>query len=361
MSSIVSKLLLSNWPDEENEENFEILKKTTCFISKDWIQILEDKNNVLYNEVKEKIKSKIDSFSKEKLKGKASFTADTDILYHKTNFPIEFTEYKSIGGKEVNVLNFDKINNDPNYSSNIYLYDKDFICDTQVEKMSKSKWNVVNPDDVCKDYGADTLRLYEMFLGPLQDAKPWSTQGIEGVLRFLRKFWRMFHNNPEENFVVSDENPSKEELKILHKTIKKATEDIENFSFNTSVSAFMVCVNELQELKCNKRQILEPLTILLAPYAPHIAEELWSLCGHSETITYAQWPEFNPEHLIENEFNYPISFNGKVRFNLNFPLDMDAKELENQVLKNEQTIKYLDGKSVKKFILVKGRIVNVVV
>jgi leucyl-tRNA synthetase len=241
------------------------------------------------------------------------------------------------------------------------LENDEFKCGSEVGKMSKRWHNVVNPDDVCKDYGADTLRLYEMFLGPLQDAKPWSTQGIEGVLRFLRKFWRLFHNNPEENFVISDENPSKEELKILHKTIKKATEDIENFSFNTLVSAFMVCVNELQELKCNKRQILEPLTIILAPYAPHIAEELWKLCGYSETITYAQWPEFNAEHLIENEFNYPISFNGKVRFNINFPLEMDAKELENQVLKNEQTIKYLDGKSVKKFILVKGRIVNVVI
>ena len=235
------------------------------------------------------------------------------------------------------------------------------ICGTEVGKMSKRWHNVVNPDDVCNDYGADTLRLYEMFLGPLQDAKPWSTQGIEGVLRFLRKFWRLFHNNPDEQFALSDEAASNAELKVLHKTIKKATEDIEHFSFNTTVSALMVCVNELQDLKCNKRSILEPLVVVLAPYAPHIAEELWKLCGHGETVTYAAWPKFDPTYLIENEFNYPVSFNGKVRFNLNFALDMDNGALEQEVLKNEQTIKYLEGKAPKKIIVVKGRIINIVV
>ena len=200
-----------------------------------------------------------------------------------------------------------------------------------------------------------------MFLGPLQDAKPWSTQGIEGVLRFLRKFWRLFHNNPEENFFLSDEAPDKAELKILHKTIKKATEDIENFSFNTSVSAFMVCVNELQDLKCNKRSILEPLCIILSPYAPHIAEELWQQCGNNNSISTAEWPVFNPEYLVENEFNYPISFNGKVRFNLNFALDADTKAMEDAILADEQTQKYLEGKAPKKVIIVKGKIVNVVV
>lgn len=235
------------------------------------------------------------------------------------------------------------------------------IAGTEVGKMSKRWHNVVNPDDVCNDYGADTLRLYEMFLGPLQDAKPWSTQGIEGVLRFLRKFWRLFHNNPEEQFVLSEEVPSAAELKVLHKTIRKATEDIENFSFNTTVSALMVCVNELQDLKCNKRQILEPLVIVLAPYAPHISEELWKLCGHSGGITHAAWPEFNPEYLVENEFNYPVSFNGKVRFNLNFSLDMPQPEMESAVLANEQTLKFLEGKSPKKVIIVKGRIINIVV
>ncbi len=236
-----------------------------------------------------------------------------------------------------------------------------FLASAEIGKMSKRWHNVVNPDDVCNEYGADTLRLYEMFLGPLQDAKPWSTQGIEGVLRFLRKLWRLFHQGENESFLLPDTEPTKAELKILHKTIKKATEDIENFSFNTSVSAFMVCVNELQDLKCNKKQILEPLIVLLSPYAPHICEELWLKAGHNESIVYANWPQFNPEFLVENEFNYPISFNGKVRFNLLFALDKDLKEIENEVLANEQTLKYLEGKPAKKVIVVKGKIVNVVV
>lgn len=264
-----------------------------------------------------------------------------------------------------NELNIEKFKASSVYSN---LLDAEFILENgryivgrEVEKMSKSKWNVVNPDDVCNEYGADTLRLYEMFLGPLQDAKPWSTQGIEGVLRFLRKFWRLFHQGENESFLLSDIEPTKAELKILHKTIKKATEDIDNFSFNTSVSAFMVCVNELQELKCNKKQILEPLLILLSPYAPHICEELWHQSAHNESIAYAKWPQFNPEFLVENEFNYPISFNGKVRFNLLFALDKDLKEIESEVLANEQTIKYLEGKPTKKVIVVKGKIVNVVV
>jgi leucyl-tRNA synthetase len=246
-------------------------------------------------------------------------------------------------------------------SAEFELEEGKLICGTEVGKMSKRWHNVVNPDDVCNDYGADTLRLYEMFLGPLQDAKPWSTQGIEGVLRFLRKFWRLFHNNAEENFDVSLETPNKAEYKILHKTIKKISDDIDNFSFNTSVSAFMVCVNELQDLKCNKKEILEPLIVLLSPFAPHIAEELWSLCGNKEGVSYANWPKFNPEFLIENEFNYPISFNGKVRFNLNFALDIDAKEMESLILQNEQTQKYLEGNAPKKVIIVKGKIVNIVV
>lgn len=263
-----------------------------------------------------------------------------------------------------NIVNIDKLKKwrPSEFENAEFITENDkFLCANEVGKMSKRWHNVVNPDDVCRDYGADTLRLYEMFLGPLQDAKPWSTQGIEGVLRFLRKYWRLFHGGANETFYLSEENPTKAELKILHKTIKKATEDIENFSFNTSVSAFMVCVNELQELKCDKRAILEPLSIILSPYAPHITEEIWSLCGHDTSISKAQWPEFNPEYLIENEFNYPISFNGKVRFNLNFALDIDMKAMEDDILSNEQTKKYLEGKPPKKVIIVKGKIVNVVV
>jgi leucyl-tRNA synthetase len=271
-----------------------------------------------------------------------------DIKLVNANNEVDIVALKAWRPAEFNVADFE-------------LEDGKLICGTEVGKMSKRWHNVVNPDDVCNDYGADTLRLYEMFLGPLQDAKPWSTQGIEGVLRFLRKFWRLFHNNPEENFNVSPETPSKAEYKILHKTIKKISEDIDNFSFNTSVSAFMVCVNELQDLKCNKKEILEPLVVLLSPFAPHIAEELWSLCDNNDGVSYSNWPSFNPEYLVENEFNYPISFNGKVRFNMNFALDVDIKDMEETILKNEQTQKYLEGKAPKKLIIVKGKIVNVVV
>ena len=236
-----------------------------------------------------------------------------------------------------------------------------YICGHEVEKMSKSKFNVVNPDDMVERYGADTLRLYEMFLGPLEQSKPWNTNGIEGVFKFLRKFWRLFHDE-QHNFKLSEEAPSKAELKSLHKIIKKVEDDIERFSFNTSVSSFMICVNELTDLKCNKRQILEPLTIVLSAYAPHIAEELWSLLGHQPgSISYAEYPKFNPDHLVEDEFAYPISVNGKMRMNLNLPLSLELPEIEKAVLENADVQRYLEGKSPKKVIVVKGRIVNLVV
>jgi leucyl-tRNA synthetase len=236
-----------------------------------------------------------------------------------------------------------------------------YICGVEVEKMSKSKFNVVNPDDLTERYGADTLRMYEMFLGPLEQAKPWNTNGIEGVFKFLRKFWKLFHNDAFE-FVFSNEAATKEELKALHKIIKKVEEDIERFSFNTSVSSFMIAVNELTDLKCNKKEILQELVILLHPYAPHITEELWALLGNEEgTLSYAAFPKFNPEHLVENDFNYPISVNGKTRLNLNLPLNLEPAEIEKEVLANENVLKYLDGKYPKKVIVVKGRIVNIVV
>ncbi|MEY3678231.1 MAG: hypothetical protein RI924_372 [Bacteroidota bacterium] len=236
-----------------------------------------------------------------------------------------------------------------------------YICGHEVEKMSKSKFNVVNPDDMVERYGADTLRLYEMFLGPLEQSKPWNTNGIEGVFKFLRKFWRLFHDE-QLNFVVSEEAPSKAELKSLHKIIKKVEEDIDRFSFNTSVSSFMICVNELTDLKCTKRQILEPLTIVLSAYAPHITEELWSLLGHQPgSISYAAYPIFNPDHLVEDEFAYPVSVNGKMRMNLNLPLSLDLADIEAAVLANEDVQRYLEGKTPKKVIVVKGRIVNLVV
>jgi len=340
------------------DSDFSFGNYTYC-VSSDLADAIEsDENSEAYINAKNFINDKL-------LKISSSLSPNVNLsmfsLGAVRNLPIQYTSIKTLDSKDLVVLDIEAIADDKTFKDYRFIFKDDFICSQQVEKMSKSKWNVINPDDVCEQYGADTLRLYEMFLGPLQDAKPWSTQGIEGVLRFLRKFWRLFHNNPEEQFLLSEAAPDKAELKVLHKTIKKATEDIEHFSFNTTVSALMVCVNELQDLKCNKRSILEPLVVVLAPYAPHIAEELWKLCGHREGVTYAAWPVFDPSLLVENEFNYPVSFNGKVRFTLNFALDMDNSTLEQEVLKNEQTIKYLEGKSPKKIIVVKGRIINIVV
>ena len=236
--------------------------------------------------------------------------------------------------------------------------DGKYIVGREVEKMSKSKWNVISPDDICNDYGADTLRLYEMFLGPLEQSKPWNTNGITGVHGFLKKLWRLFYNTG--SFVVIDTEPTKAELKALHKSIKKITEDIERFSFNTSVSNFMILVNELTDLKCNKRAILEPLLIILSPYAPHITEELWHQLGHKESIALAPFPIFNEAYLVEDNFAYPISFNGKTRFNIELPLTLSQQEIEKIVMEAEQTHKYLEGKTPKKVIVVPKKIVNIV-
>jgi len=230
---------------------------------------------------------------------------------------------------------------------------------TQVEKMSKSKYNVVNPDDVCEEYGADTLRLYEMFLGPLEDSKPWSTKGIDGTYRFLKKLWALFYNQDSEQ-VWNESEPSKDSLKTLHKTIKKITEDIDNFSFNTSVAQFMICVNELGSQKCSSKAVLEKVLVLLAPFAPHITEELWNKIGNNGFIADASWPVFDEKHLVESSKIYPISINGKTRTNLEFPLDMSKEEIEKNVLADEIVQKWLDGKPPKKVIVVPGRIVNVV-
>ncbi|MFP5081539.1 leucine--tRNA ligase [Pedobacter sp. JCM 36344] len=236
-----------------------------------------------------------------------------------------------------------------------------YICGVEVEKMSKSKFNVVNPDVLIASYGADTLRMYEMFLGPLEQSKPWNTNGIEGVFKFLRKFWRLFHND-QWVFNLEDSMPSKAELKALHKIIKKVQDDVERFSFNTSVSSFMIAVNELTDLKCKNRQVLEDLVIVLASYAPHICEELWSLLGNDAgSLSFAKYPTFRPEYMVEDEFSYPISVNGKTRLNLNLSLSLEVKEIEELVLANEDVQKYLDGKTPKKVIIVKGRIVNLVV
>ena len=250
----------------------------------------------------------------------------------------------------------------PDYNDAEFILENGkYICGTEVEKMSKSKFNVVNPDDIIEQYGADTLRLYEMFLGPLEQAKPWNTNGIEGVYKFLRKVWRLFHD-AEGNFNVSDEEPTKAEYKALHKIIKKVEEDIERFSFNTSVSAFMICVNELTDLKTNKRKILQDLLIVLEPYAPHITEELWSKLGNEAgSVSYANYPVFNPEYLVESEFAYPVSINGKMKMNLPLALDLDQQAVEGILKENADVQKLLDGKAVKKVIFVKGKIINIVV
>jgi leucyl-tRNA synthetase len=225
--------------------------------------------------------------------------------------------------------------------------------------MSKSKYNVVNPDDICEQYGADTLRLYEMFLGPLEQAKPWNTAGITGVYGFMKKLWRLYHD--DNGFHVSDTAASPDSMKTLHKTIKKVGEDIENFSFNTSVSSFMIAVNELTAQKCNSRQVLEPLAIVVSPYAPHIAEELWELLGHKESISTAAFPVFDATYLVESSKTYPISFNGKMKFTLDFPANLSKEELEKQVLANEKVQEQLASLILKKAIVIPGKIINFVV
>ncbi|KAF0198316.1 MAG: leucyl-tRNA synthetase [Bacteroidetes bacterium] len=240
------------------------------------------------------------------------------------------------------------------------LEDGKYVCGWEVEKMSKSKYNVQNPDDLIERYGADTLRLYEMFLGPLEQSKPWDTNGIEGVFRFIRKLWKLYHD-ADNNFSVNDNPPTAAELKVLHKTIRKIQEDTERFSFNTGVSSFMICVNELTELRCSNRSILSDLTVLISSYAPHIAEELWSLLGNTGSVTVAAFPEYNESFTVENTFKYPVSFNGKMRFLLELPLGMAVQEIEQAVLSAPESAKWLEGKAPKKVIIIPGKIVNIVV
>jgi len=248
----------------------------------------------------------------------------------------------------------------PEYqNAEFILEDGKYVCGWAVEKMSKSMYNVVNPDDIVEKFGADTLRLYEMFLGPVEQSKPWDTNGIDGVSRFLRKFWNLFFTG--DQFNVSDEPPTREELKSIHKLIKKTGQDIENFSFNTTVAAFMICCNELTALKCNKRAVLQDFVVVLSPFAPHIAEELWHRLGNTSTVCDARFPDYNEEYLKENTLTYAISFNGKTRFSLNIPADMPREEIERTVLANENSLKWTEGKEPKKIIVVPGKIVNIVI
>ncbi len=268
---------------------------------------------------------------------------------------------------DVNIVQNDELDTEafrswrPDYQdASFILEDGKYLCGSENEKMSKSLHNVVNPDELIERYGADTFRLYEMFLGPLTDSKPWDTNGIEGVFRFIRKLWRLFHNE-DNQLILTDDASQPAELKILHRTIKKVREDIERYSFNTVVSTFMICVNDLAELKCHNKQILKELSVLIAPFAPHIAEELWVLCGNNPGISDVKYPDYNAGILVENTFSYPVSFNGKMRFKLDLALNLNAADVEKIIIESAESQKWLDGKPPKKVVFVPGKIINVVV
>jgi leucyl-tRNA synthetase len=334
--------------------------------SRFWNKFLKDMNLVVEEEPFKKL------INQGMIQGRSNFVYRLiDDMGRGTNTFVSYglsKQYKTsplhvdVNFVENDVLNIDKFKKwrEEYAYAEFILEGGKYICGVEVEKMSKSKFNVVNPDDLIERYGADTLRMYEMFLGPLEQSKPWNTNGIEGVFKFLRKFWRLFHNDAWE-FTVANDEPAKAELKSLHKIIRKVEEDVERFSFNTSVSSFMIAVNELTDLKCNKRSILQDMVTILSPYAPHICEELWVLLGNEAgTLSYAPYPKFNAAYLVEDEFAYPISINGKTKININLSLSLEPKDIEASVLANADVQKYLDGKTPKKVIVVKGRIVNIV-
>jgi leucyl-tRNA synthetase len=324
------------------------------------------------NEYLEELLSKISFYDlitnewKEKTKELLNIEGDRVYLkfqhLNKIHTPIEFL----IGSTDdLDIFKFKNTYSDLKNAIFIDFEGKEIITTNQkfttvreIEKMSKSKYNVVTPDDICTEYGADTLRLYEMFLGPLEQAKPWNTAGISGVFGFLKKLCRLYFD--ENGLIITNDEPTKDNLKSLHKTIKKVAEDIESFSFNTSVSQFMICVNELSTQNCHSRAILEPLAIVISPYAPHIAEELWSLLGNTGSVATVNFPIFEPAHLVESSKEYPVSFNGKMRFTMVLPLDLTAPQIEEIVMKDERTIKQLEGRTPNKVIIVPGKIINLV-
>jgi leucyl-tRNA synthetase len=325
-----------------------------------WVKILHDLGYLGFDEPFKKLinQGKItgDSRFVYRVRGSNKFVSAGLISRYETD-PLH-VDVNIVNGHELNVEAFRRSR--PDYASaEFVLEDGKYLCGSAIEKMSKSKYNVVNPDDIADKYGADTLRMYEMFLGPLEASKPWSTNGIDGVYKFLRRFWNLFHDSYGK-FGVSEAAASKDELRVLHRTLKKVESDIESYSFNTSVSEFMICVNELTSLKCNKRSVVEPLVIALSPFAPHIAEELWSLLGHSTSIQKATFPAWDEQYLRVISHAYPISINGKVRATMEFALDMPIADIEKQVLASEILKKWSEGKTPKKVIIVPGRIVNVV-
>ena len=361
---IFNKMKGNQITDEENKiiENL-LLKNNQIFICQSLVprDLFESyKSNLSYtsseyNELNKKI-------LKELYGDKNLSDADVDrlsdyFIISLSKLPIDISLLKGTSD-ELDIEKFKQWRKEFN-DAEFILEDGKYITEREVEKMSKSKYNVVNPDDICEEYGADCLRLYEMFLGPLEQSKPWNTQGLSGVYGFLKKFYNLYFDG--DAFSVSDEAPTKPELKVLHTLIKKVVYDIEHFSFNTSVSQFMIAVNELQKMKCNKREILEPLAVLISPYAPHLCEELWSLLGHSESVDFVPFPVLNESYLVEDEIEYPVSFNGKMRFKLPFSAALSKEEIEALVVKDERVIQQLNGNQPKKIIVVPKKIINIVV
>ena len=341
---------------DDNSEKIDILKKiTNFFISNNVLSEIGQVQNGILSVIT--LKNKVLNFIRESLE-------DIPEEFLSQLLPIINSQHVDVSLVDIhNNLNIEAFKNwREEYKCAKFITEEDgiFKVSREVEKMSKSKYNVVSPDDICEQYGADTLRLYEMFLGPLEQAKPWNTAGITGVHGFLKKLWKLYHSGENESFYVSDERASKGSLKTLHKTIKKTQEDIEHFSFNTSVSSFMIAVNELLAEKCNSREILEPLAILISPYAPHIGEEFWNKLGNSESVSTASFPIFESKYLVESNKEYPISFNGKMRFTMELPLDLNRDEIETAVMAHEKTNQYLEGRTPKKVIIVPGKIVNIV-
>ena len=332
-------------------ENFPI----QIFASKNLIK--DDKLDSSFEEEYKKATKLFFDWSENQEDYVASEESEELVIFHATKVHVDVSLLKGTSD-ELDIEAFKAWR--PDYAdAEFILEDGRYITGREVEKMSKSKYNVVNPDDICNEYGADGLRLYEMFLGPLEQSKPWNTQGLSGVYGFLKKFWNLYFN--EDVFEVSEEEPTKGEYKILHTLIKKVVYDIENFSFNTSVSSFMIAVNELQKLKCNKRNILEPLAVIISPYAPHICEEVWNLLGHKDSIEFETFPVLNEEYLVEDEINYPISVNGKMKFKISLSAQLSAADVEVLVLQNDKLIEILDGKKPKKIIVVPKKIVNIVI
>jgi leucyl-tRNA synthetase len=343
-SSFVYRLSLN-----EFEPKADISKLPPVYISRNWIDEKEgESDEFLFEKIEQLIIKAYDNLG-------LKLTSITK--YDTTRLPVDI---KFVSNDILNKAEAEKDQKYPEFLTAQFINNEngDYICGSEVEKMSKSKYNVQTPDELVEKFGADTLRCYEMFLGPLEQAKPWDTNGISGVNGFLKKLWRLFHQG--ETFTVTETEADKKSLKTLHTAIKKITEDLERYSFNTIVSNLMICVNELQSQKCNNKQILSELLVLASPYAPHICEELWNKLGNSESISFAAWPVFNPEHLVEANHNYPVSFNGKMRFMLELPSTMQKDDIEKAVMAHEKTAGYLDGKEPKKIIIVPKKIVNIV-